>query len=276
MPRGGFTWDAMPPFSRTTHARSAAAASAPVTMWIVRRRWPLHDQALPVVSWRIVILLMAAFAEAWNIKNMLASGEPATEHFAYFTVQSNILVIALMAWMLRVPAERRPRWFDHLRGAVTAYIVLTGLVYAVLLAQPDEVWSWSVDFTNAAQHRIIPWLVGLDWLLVPTARRIRLRRALWWMAYPIGYLVCSWLRGALVDGWYPYPFLDPGEHGGWGGLLWPTGQVLLAFFVGILLVAMIGRLRYRESDAEAAARSSASLAAKPSSTSSSPHANSSP
>lgn len=240
---------------------------------------------MPVVSWRILIVLMAVLAEAWNIKNMLASGEPATEHFAYFTVQSNILVIIVMTWMLLVPQVRRPAWFDHLRGAVTAYIVLTGLVYAVLLAQPDEVWSWSVEFTNAAQHRIIPWLVALDWLLVPTARRIRLGRGALWMAYPIGYLVCSWLRGALVDGWYPYPFLDPGEHGGWTGLVWPTGQVLLAFCIGIFLVAGIGRLRYRESGAAAgaaaaaassAAPSSASLAAKPSSTSVSPHSNSSP
>ncbi|WP_083587168.1 Pr6Pr family membrane protein [Agrococcus sp. Marseille-P2731] len=199
-----------------------------------------------MVSWRIVILLTAAFAEGWNIKNMLDSGERASEHFAYFTVQSNILVIVVMAWMLLVPQERRPRWFDHLRGAATAYIVLTGIVYAVLLAQPDEVWSWSIEFTNAAQHRIIPWLVGLDWLLVATHRRIRLGRAVWWMLYPIAYLACSLLRGGLVDGWFPYPFLDPGEHGGWAGLLWPTGQVLIAFFVGILLVAALGRLRHRE------------------------------
>ncbi|GEK81060.1 hypothetical protein ABA31_24110 [Agrococcus baldri] len=229
---------------------------------------------MPVVAWRIAIVLMAALAEAWNIKNMLASGERASEHFAYFTVQANLLVIVVMAWMLLVPQSRRPAWFDHLRGAATAYIVLTGLVYAVLLAKPDEVWSWSIEFTNAAQHRIIPWLVALDWLLVPTARRIRFGRGAWWMLYPLAYLGCSWLRG-LVDGWYPYPFLDPGEHGGWAGLLVPTGQVLLAFLIGIFLVAGVGRLRYRESGADAA-RSSARRAARPSSTSSSPHSNSSP
>ncbi|WP_405217655.1 Pr6Pr family membrane protein [Agrococcus sp. Ld7] len=240
----------------------------------MRRRWPFHDRAVPVISWRIVILLVAVLAEAWNIKNMLASGEPATEHFAYFTVQSNILVIILMLWML-VAQGHRPAWFDHLRGAVTAYIVLTGVIYAVLLAQPDEVWSWSIEFTNAAQHRIVPALVGLDWLLVPTIGRIRIRRAVWWMLYPVGYLVCSWLRGALIDGWYPYPFLEPGVHGGWAGLLWPTGQVLLAFCIGIFLVAGLGALRYRTAP-DARARSSSSLTAKPSSTSSSPHSNSSP
>jgi hypothetical protein len=239
----------------------------------VRRSWPFHDRAVPVVSWRIAIVLMAVLAEAWNIKNMLASGERASEHFAYFTVQANLLVIVVMLWMLLVPQARRPAWFDHLRGAATAYIVLTGLVYAVLLAKPEEVWSWSIEFTNAAQHRVIPWLVGLDWLLVPTARRIRFGRGAWWMLYPLAYLGCSWLRGGLIDGWYPYPFLDPGVHGGWAGLVWPTGQVLLAFLLGIFLVAGVGRLRYRESGAP---RSSASLAAKPSSTSSSPHSNSSP
>jgi hypothetical protein len=218
----------------------------------VRRRWPLTDGAAPVVAWRILILLTAVFAEAWSITSMLRSGEPPTEHFAYFTVQSNILVIALVAWMLVVPRSRRPHWFDHVRGAITAYIVLTGLVYAVLLAEPDEVWAWSIEFTNAAQHRFIPWMVGLDWLLVPTARRISLRAAAWWMAYPVAYLVAAWLRGGLLDGWFPYPFLDPAVHGGWAGLVWPTGQVLIAFVLGIFAVAAIGRLRYRESSRSAA------------------------
>ncbi|MGY3126831.1 hypothetical protein ACVWW9_000330 [Agrococcus sp. UYP33] len=238
----------------------------------MRPRWPLHDRAVPVVAWRVVILLGALLAEGWNIVNMVRSGEPPTEHFAYFTVQANILVIVLMLWMLGTREEHRPRWFDHVRGAITAYIVLAGIVYAVLLAQPDEVWSWTVDFTNAAQHRFVPWMVGLDWLLVPTARRIRVSRAAWWMAYPVAYLVAAWLRGGLVDGWFPYPFLDPGEHGGWAGLVGPTGQVLLAFLVGILLVAAIGRLRYRATDS---AEPSASLASRPSSTSSRPYSNSS-
>ncbi|SDR80160.1 hypothetical protein SAMN04489719_0815 [Agrococcus carbonis] len=249
----------------------------------MHRRWPLHDSATPVVAWRIVILLLAAFAEAWNIKNMLESGERASEHFAYFTVQSNLLVIVLMLWMLAVPEARRPAWFDHVRGAITAYVVLAGLVYAVLLAEPDEVWSWTIDFTNAAQHRFVPWMVGLDWLLVPTARRIRVARAGWWMAYPVAYLGCAWLRGGLVDGWFPYPFLDPGEHGGWAGLVWPTGQVLIAFLVGILVVASVGRLRYRPPVPSAGSsgpsapprRSASSLAASASSTSSSPTSNSS-
>jgi len=234
----------------------------------MRRRWPLHDRAVPVVALRIVIVLAAVLAEAWNIVNMVRDGEPPTEHFAYFTIQANILVIALFLWMLATREEDRPRWFDHVRGAITAYAVLTGIVYAVLLAKPDEVWSWTIEYTNAAQHRFIPWLVALDWLLVPTSRRIRVSRAAWWMAYPVAYLVAAWLRGGLVDGWFPYPFLDPGVHGGWAGLVWPTGQVLLAFLVGILLVAAVGRARYRAA--------SASLDSSPSSTSSRPYSNSSP
>lgn len=203
----------------------------------MRRRWPFHDRAVPVVAWRVVIVLAGLLAEAWNIVNMVRDGEPPTEHFAYFTIQANILVIVLYLWML---------------------------------AKPDEVWSWTIEYTNAAQHRFVPWMVGLDWLLVPTYRRIRLGRAGWWMAYPVAYLAAAWLRGALVDGWFPYPFLDPGEHGGWAGLLWPTGQVLLAFLVGIVVVASVGRLRYRASGGPASRDSS------PSSTSSRPYENSSP
>jgi hypothetical protein len=37
------------------------------------------------------------------------------------------------------------------------------------------------------------------------------------MAYPLAYLAYSLIRGPIVD-WYPYPFLDPDEVGGYAGV----------------------------------------------------------
>lgn len=192
------------------------------------------DDSPAVVAWRTIGILTALFAEAWNIANLTVTGERASEHFGYFTVHSNILIAGVWIWMLVQP--RRPAWFEQLRGAATAYIVLTGLVYALLVAQPEEVWSWDITFTNLAHHRLLPILAAADWLLVRSAQPLRIRRAWLWMIYPIGYLICCWMRWG-IDGWVPYPFLDPAANGVLG-LIPSTGQVLVAFIVGIYAVAL--------------------------------------
>ncbi|QCR18717.1 Pr6Pr family membrane protein [Agrococcus sp. SGAir0287] len=205
----------------------------------------LTDRSTLVVALRTTVLLAGIAAEAWNLVVVAGEGQRLSEHLGYFTVQSNVLVLVVVAWLLLRP-EGRPRWFDALRGATTAYIVLTGLVWAVLLATPEEAFGLSVEFPSFVQHRLIPVLMAADWLLVPTTRPLRVGRCVAaWMAYPIAYLVVSWIRGGLGDGWIPYPFLDPAVHGGLGGLVVPTGQVLLAFVVGIALVATLGRVRWR-------------------------------
>ena len=193
-----------------------------------------------VTVWRVVAVMLALGAESWNLVNLTFSGERLSEHFVYFTVQSNLLFAAILLWMLS--GARRPAWFPQLRGAATAYIILTGIIYAVLLAEPDEVWSWDISFTNLAQHRIVPIMAAIDWILVTSPRALRVRRAWTWMLYPIAYLACCWLRWG-VDGWVPYPFLDPTIHG-IAGLVPSTGQVLIAFVVGIYAVAFTSKLSH--------------------------------
>ena len=48
---------------------------------------------------------------------------------------------------------------------------------------------------------------------------------------PAAYLVYSLIRGPIVD-WYPYPFLNPDEVGGYGGVA--------AYAVGIAALAALG------------------------------------
>lgn len=193
-----------------------------------------------VTVWRVVAVLLALSAEVWNLVNLSYSGERLSEHFGYFTVQSNLLIAFVLVWMLS--GARRPAWFPHLRGAATAYIILTGIIYAVLLAPPAELWSWDISFTSLAHHRIVPIMAAIDWLLVTSAQPLRIRRAWTWMVYPVVYLACCWLRWGL-DGWVPYPFLDPEIHG-ITGLIPSTGQVLIAFVVGIYVTAFASRLSH--------------------------------
>lgn len=55
------------------------------------------------------------------------------------------------------------------------------------------------------------------------------------MIYPLAWTVLTVIRGAL-DGWYPYPFLDP-ANGGYGAVVTTTVGIVVGFFV----IALAGR-----------------------------------
>jgi Fe2+ transport system protein B len=130
-----------------------------------------------------------------------------------------------------------------LLGALTFYLVMTGIIYAVLVAPPDEPWwSWDMYWPQLAHHRLAPLFIALDWLLVTKTVRGKLSRPLTWLIYPSAFLVYSWMRGA-IDGWYVYDFLDPTLEGGWPAALTTTAQVLVAFLVIALLVHAGGNAR---------------------------------
>jgi hypothetical protein len=50
------------------------------------------------------------------------------------------------------------------------------------------------------------------WFLAVSKRSLRSVDALWWLVFPGLYCGYSLVRGAFT-GWYPYPFLDPGQQG---------------------------------------------------------------
>lgn len=57
-----------------------------------------------------------------------------------------------------------------------------------------------------------PVVIVLDWLVAPPARRPSIATAASWLAFPVVWLVYTFVRAAVVD-WYPYPFLDPDDKG---------------------------------------------------------------
>ncbi|WP_223979483.1 Pr6Pr family membrane protein [Arthrobacter sp. NicSoilB8] len=163
--------------------------------------------------------------------------------YSEFTVQSNfVLGLVLIASAVR-PRSRLPGWWDHVFGALVFYLVMTGIIYAVLVAPPGEPWwSWDMYWPQLAHHRLAPLFVALDWLLVTKTVRGKWWRPLLWLGYPVAFLVFSWGRGA-IDGWYVYDFLDPTLDGGWAAALATTAQVLVAFLVVSVLVHFTGNRR---------------------------------
>ncbi|MGA9874012.1 MAG: Pr6Pr family membrane protein [Rhodococcus sp. (in: high G+C Gram-positive bacteria)] len=197
--------------------------------------------AIPIRAARVAFAVLTAVALA----DILAAGLDSptfsvVNYFSYFTVLSNVAAVVVLA-VGGLVDPLGARW-QLVRGAVTLYMVITGIVYAVLLVNIDV--GVADAWTNNVVHRIMPVVLLTDWVVVPARRRISERTAMLWLAFPLVYSVYTLIRGPIVD-WYPYPFFDPRTQ---GYLEMAVGLVVLtvAFVMMALAVNAVGRLRRRK------------------------------
>jgi hypothetical protein len=123
---------------------------------------------------------------------------------------SNILLAVTFIALVVRPALVGDVGFLTLRGIATLGIIVTGLVYAVLLAPASADVDVTLRWVDFVLHTMAP-IAGLaDWLLDRPRRRIPAATFISWLGFPIVWLVYTLIRGAVTD-WYPYPFLDPDE-----------------------------------------------------------------
>lgn len=152
----------------------------------------------------------------------------------YFTVQSNFLLLAYAVWSFGGRAST-------LKGAVTLYISITGLVAHFILmdgASPLPLLT-SGDIGDKGEfllHYVTPVLALIDWLAFDRGLRPRWIEPLKWLVYPAAYLVFALVRGLFVHR-YPYPFLDVNRLG-YGGVA--VQAVMLSVFFAALGYALLG------------------------------------
>ncbi len=177
-------------------------------------------------------------ARQWDV------GASIPNFFSFFTIQSNLFAAAVLLWGATHDQERRdPAAVDLVRGAAALYLGITGVVYGVLLAGYQEQLQTTIPWVDTVLHRVIPVVLGVDWLLDPPTTRLALRWATVWLVYPLLYAVYSLVRGPIVD-WYPYPFLDPDEVGGYAGVaLYCVGVAVGSALFAWLVVVAGDRLR---------------------------------
>ncbi len=139
----------------------------------------------------------------------------------------------MLALVLLAGQALFPRWIESnasFRGAVTVYMTITGLVYAVLLAPiAADVGSYA-PWANFTHHNLGPGAIVVDWLLFPPIKKISRRMAWLWLIFPAGYFTFSLIRGAGVN-WYPYPFLNPTRVGGYGFVALYAAGIFIVFVV---------------------------------------------
>lgn len=161
------------------------------------------------------------------------------DYFAYLTVQSNIAAVLVGAiagvHLLRGRAESAR--FSALRGALTCFVLVAGIVFALLATQaPGQGYRLDVPWSDQVLHFFLPTYALVDWIVFPGRQRIGWRTLLWILAYPVVWGLLTVLRGRLV-GWYPYFFLDPAQAGyPLSFLLYSAGALALFAVIGTGLI----------------------------------------
>ncbi len=217
--------------------------------------WSLLRLAMAVVIIAAVVTQLAASLT----RTAEADGDVATvfaNFFSFFTILSNVIAAVVLATagttaFVRPGRERSSLGLSAALAGATTYMVITGIVYNALLRgitlpQGSEPVPWS----NEVLH-----LVGPLFLLVDLLVGIR-RRALHWrvvgvvVAFPLLWTAYTLIRGPLVTNpttgepfWYPYPFLNPNNPGGWGMVIGYVVGIAVAFIVVGLVTVWVTRRR---------------------------------
>lgn len=136
----------------------------------------------------------------------------------YFTILTNTAVALIFGITAFYARWTGPGW----PAAATVWIVATGGVYHALLAATNvsigiEVWS------NVGMHTVVPVLTALLWLIAAPKAPLTYLHPILWTLYPLLYAIYALIRG-LIDGRFPYFFLDPTRLG------WP---MVATFILGL-------------------------------------------
>jgi hypothetical protein len=186
------------------------------------------DRRLALALFRLAFAAVTVIAIVYQFAQLAAAGTLVPlNFFSYFTIQSNLIAVAVFI----VGATRRnsepTRGWDLVRGAAVVYITVTLVVFALLLSGTDV--DTTNSWVNAVVHQLMPIAVIADWLLDPPRRQITFRDSLVWLVYPLAWMAYTLLRGPIA-GWYPYPFLDPAT-GGYG--------IVAGYVIGILIFGAV-------------------------------------
>jgi len=160
--------------------------------------------------------------------------------FKSFTMQTNLFV---SVWLtLAIICYNKPEALKKisglLKGAVTVYITITLIFFAILLAPfytPPAGWP---AFSNLVVHYITPIAFIVDWILTENKLRYKWKYLLYWiLTYPIFYQAFVIIHGAFT-GNYIYYFFDVNALGILGvaifiSIIFATGIVLGSLYIAI-------------------------------------------
>ncbi len=176
---------------------------------------------------------VVAGAAAQAQRDPFGVGSPlaaAANSFAFWTMQSNVLVALAAAGLARGAADQPVT--RALRLTALTAITVTGVIFNTLLGgRPGEgLQALHSDLAHVA----VPLLFVIGWAMFGHCVRFSWRDGVAALAFPLLWTTLTLARGA-VDGWYPYWFLDVGRSG-------PAQVALNVGAIGMLYVALASAL----------------------------------
>lgn len=167
----------------------------------------------------------------------IGPGFATIRFLSYFTVLSNVLVASATGSALLGSSARIARFFRRpaVKGGIALYIGVTGTIYLLILRhlwQPQGAQWWA----DSGLHYATPLLYLAWWLFGVRHGGLRWGAIVRWLAFPAGYLLWVFVRGAWVHE-YPYPFIDAGQLG-WAAAI-HNAAGMMAVFAGLGTVLVI-------------------------------------
>lgn len=209
-------------------------------------------------AFRLAIAVTEVVALVGNYQYVLGFRSFATVNFfSYFTVQSAMaaVVTLLIAGAFALLAESDPPWLGILRTMVTVYVLVSGIVFGLIVAQAStRDYRVEVPWSDTLLHFVVPALAVLAWTsdsIMGLSPRVPWSTVGWVLVYPSIWLAYTLMRGADV-GWYPYFFLDETQVDGPVGVALYCALVLAIFLVLTAVLVAVNRLLWRRARARAA------------------------
>ena len=155
---------------------------------------------------------------------------------SYFTILTNLVVALAYSFILLGPNTKPGKFFSQtstLTG-IAVYIGVIGFIYELLLRD-----RWDIDglmkVTDILLHTVNPILFLIFWFVFVPKQHLPWRLAIYWLMYPLVYLIYILIRGEIFDV-YPYHFINVTTLG-YNKVIVNCLWILLAFlsFSGIFL-----------------------------------------
>ncbi|GAA1807188.1 Pr6Pr family membrane protein [Agromyces neolithicus] len=198
--------------------------------------------ALGVVRARRVLGVFRLLVAALEVTALVGNFEyvlgfrffATTNFFSYFTVQSAFLAVITLtlAGIYALAAPRDPAWLGIVRTMVTVYVLVSGIVFGVIVAQAStRDYRVDVPWSDTLLHFVVPALAVVAWTtdsIIAVNPKVPWSTVGWVLVYPTVWLAYTLARGADV-GWYPYFFLDEAQVGSVLGVAFYCALVLVIF-----------------------------------------------
>ena len=159
--------------------------------------------------------------------------------FKAFTIQTNFMVTIWLT--LAILWHNKPETLEKItgpfKGALTVYITITFIFFAVLLAPFYQPTGWAA-FSNIVFHYITPIAFIVDWILTENKKRYNWKYLPYWiLIYPVCYQAFVFIHGTFT-GNYIYYFFDVNALGILGvalfvSIIFTTGIVLGSVYIAI-------------------------------------------